>query len=206
VLLLVFLMTLVTFAIGFLQTLLGPMLLSYTSVGTLGTITSLSATGMLVSSLFISLFSKTTRQAFVMSVSLGVAGLSFSLMGLTTSVYFIVVSGFLFFCALPFVNTSADVLIRKNIDNDKQGRVWGIIGVVSQLGYVLAYVISGPLADHVFNPLLRQGGIQASSVGRLVGVGPGRGIGLMLVLSGALVVLLAFLTAGIRPIRELEDI
>jgi DHA3 family macrolide efflux protein-like MFS transporter len=75
-------------------------------------------------------------------------------------------AAFLFFAALPFINTSADVLIRKNIPNEAQGRAWGIIGILSQIGYVVAYALAGVLTDHIFNPLLRHGGILASTVGR----------------------------------------
>ena len=54
---------------------------------------------------------------------------------------------------LPFANTVIDYLVRMNIDNELQGRVWGLISILSQLGYVIAYAIAGPLADYVFKPL-----------------------------------------------------
>ncbi|MEH6940415.1 hypothetical protein [Bacillus sp. JJ722] len=69
----------------------------------------------------------------------------------------------MFFATLPFVNTSADILIRRNIPYEAQGKAWGIIGVISQLGYIVAYIISGLLADYIFNPLLIEGGILAST-------------------------------------------
>jgi hypothetical protein len=78
-----------------------------------------------------------------------------------------------------------------------------LIGVLSQLGFVVAYGISGPLADHVFNPMLADGGLLASSVGSWIGTGEGRGIGFMFVLAGLLVVVLALFTSGIPSIREL---
>jgi hypothetical protein len=69
----------------------------------------------------------------------------------------------------------------------------------------LAYLIAGPLADKVFKPLLVEGGILASTVGSVLGVGPGRGIGLMFVLIG----FLAILSAGsgyLNPrVRWVED-
>ena len=45
------------------------------------------------------------------------------------------------------MNSIADYLIRVNIPNSLQGRVFGIIGTISQLGYVFAYALSGFLAD-----------------------------------------------------------
>jgi hypothetical protein len=100
---------------------------------------------------------------------------------------------FLFFLALPLINTSAEVLIRRGIPNSLQGRVWGMIGLLSRAGYILAYLSAGVLADRYFNPLLDDGGALAPSVGRLIGSGPGRGMGLMLILSGIGIVIVAFI-------------
>lgn len=120
------------------------------------------------------------------------------------NIYFIATAGFLFFAALPFINTSADVLIRKNIANDTQGRAWGIIGILSQFGYVGAYAFAGLLADHVFNPALRVDGMLASTVGMVMGTGEGRGIGLLFIVSGFLVVIVAVVISGMKSIRALE--
>lgn len=197
-------LSLVTFYVGFLQTLFTPMLMPITDSQTIGTVLSVSAAGMLIGSLFIGTFSINSKYIYMLAAGLGVAGVFFSLIGLTTNVYFIAGTGFLFFAALPFVNTSADVMIRKTIPNEAQGRAWGIIGILSQLGYVAAYAVSGFLADHVFNPLLREGGALASTVGELIGIGEGRGIGMMFMILGILVVLLAFVIPRVKSIRTLE--
>jgi len=52
VLLLVVIISITTFYLGLLQTLIGPMMLSFTDAKTLGIVQSASATGMLLSSLF----------------------------------------------------------------------------------------------------------------------------------------------------------
>jgi DHA3 family macrolide efflux protein-like MFS transporter len=205
VLQLTIILSVLTFYIGFLETLFTPMLLSFTDSQTLGTVMSISATGMLVGSLIIGIFSIKGTYVNVLATSLGFAGLFFSLVGLTTNITFIAVAGFLFFAALPFVNTSVDVMIRRNIANETQGRAWGIIGILSQLGYVAAYAIAGVLVDHVFNPLLREGGILASTVGKVMGTGEGRGIGLLFFISGFLIVILAFVIPKMKSIRTLGN-
>lgn len=45
----------------------------------------------------------------------------------------------------------------------------------------LAYLVAGPLADYIFEPLLTPDGLLADSVGRIIGVGAGRGIGLLFI-------------------------
>ncbi|MGG4131157.1 MFS transporter [Paenibacillus illinoisensis] len=205
VLLLVILISLVTFYLGFLETLIGPMLLSFTDAKTLGTFQSVSAIGMLISSLCIGVFTMTKKYASVLVMGLIMCGLSFSLLGISTNIYFIIFAGFLFLSSLPFVNMSADVLVRNNIANEKQGRVWGIIGILSQLGFIIAYSLAGFLADHVFNPLMMEGGVLASSVGQIIGIGPGRGIALLFIIAGLFVILLAIVTSRLKLIKSLEE-
>lgn len=193
------------FYIGFLQTLLAPMMLNFTDPKTYGISLSVCASGLLVSSLLISIFGGIKKHVATMTVCLVFVGLFYSFIGVSTNVYVIVVSGFLFFFALAFVQTSLEVLIRQNIDNTVQGRVWSLISVATQLGYPIAYVLSGVLAEHVFNPLLVEGGLLATSVGSIIGIGPGRGIGFMFIVFGILIAFLSFVTGRTKVIKELES-
>jgi MFS transporter, DHA3 family, macrolide efflux protein len=70
----------------------------------------------------------------------------------------------------------------------------------------LAFILSGILADKVFNPLLVTGGLLADTfVGRWIGVGNGRGIGLMIICSG-LVLMVISVGAYLNPrIRNIES-
>lgn len=193
------------FYIGFLQTLLAPMMLHFTDPKTYGIALSLCASGLLVSSLLISIFGGIKKHVATMTVCLVFVGLFYSFIGISTNVYVIIASGFLFFFALAFVQTSLEVLIRQNIDNNVQGRVWSLISVATQLGYPIAYALSGVLADRVFNPLLLEGGWLAKSVGSIIGTGPGRGIGFMFIVFGVLIVFLSLVTGRSKVIKELES-
>jgi len=155
-------------------------------------------------SLLIGVFSKSKSQVSILYISLAFAGLFYSLFGSSANIVFIIVAGFLFFCTLPFINTSLEVLIRKNVDNSIQGRVLSIVSLISQLGMIIAFSIAGILADKVFNPLFMNDGILASTIGRVLGIGPGRGIGFMFVLSGIMVIIIAFIVSENRIIKSLE--
>lgn len=196
--------TLITFAVGFLQSLMGPMILAFTDARMLGLTQSISASGMIVSSLFIGLFSRTKKQVRILSVSLAFTGLFYALFGTSTNILFITIAGFLFFTTLPFVNTSLDVLIRKNVDNEVQARVWSIVSLVSQLGMVIAFAMAGFLADKVFNPLLMPDGPLASTAGKLIGTGTGRGIGLMFIIAGILIIITSFFIAENKSVQTME--
>ena len=137
-------------------------------------------------------------------VSLMIAGIFMALTGTTTNITFIVVSCFLFFTALPFVNTCADVLIRMRIPNDVQGRAWGMISVITQSGFIMAYAVCGALADYVFDPMFMEGGIFAGNIGQLIGTGEGRGIGFMLIIAGIIMFVFAFIFSSKKNIYEIE--
>ena len=177
----------VLFFVGLFQALFIPMLLSLTGPKTAGITQSICASGMLIGSLFIGLFGSKSKHVKILSISLFLAGLFFANIGLSTSIIFITLAGFMFFATLPFINTSIEVLIRKNIDSKKQGRVWSIISTITYLGSIVAFVVAGFLADKVFNPLLEVNGKLAGTVGSIIGIGEGRGIGLMLIVSGIII-------------------
>lgn len=194
--------TVVTFLTGILQTLFAPLILSFADAATLGAMQSIAASGMLISSLLIGMFSKTANQRKMLSYALVVAGLFYMLIGLRANAVFMTVMGFGFFCTLPFVNTSLEVLFRQNIANEVQGRVWALISLISQLGMLFAFGVAGVLADHVFNPLLTEHGALAGTLGKFLGVGAARGSGLMVIIGGFLLAFYALLT--IQPERVSE--
>lgn len=201
---LIILMSFVCFFVGILQTLTSPMVLAVSNAETVGIMESLCAVGMLLGSVFIGILGIKKNFSTVLCVAGILSGIFIALTGVNKSIFVTGAGIFLFFLALPFMNTSADVLIRKNIPNELQGRVWGIISLLSQTGTVLAYALSGVLADFVFEPLLADNGILADSIGALIGTGTGRGIGFMLILSGICIIPAAFAIGRSRSIRSLQ--
>ncbi|MCL2035473.1 MAG: MFS transporter [Oscillospiraceae bacterium] len=194
----------ITFFIAAIQVLSTPMILSFTDSRVLGFAITICASGMLVSSMFLGFVPLRKGVVKILSASLFLIGLFMVVFGLRENIILICVSGFLFFLTLPFANTSLDYLIRTNVENEVQGRVWGLVGVASQLGYPVAYAALGLLADYVFTPLLLEGGTLAGSIGKITGVGSGRGIGLLIIVSGLLLSATAVLLYRIRSVRKLE--
>ena len=112
-----------------------------------------------------------------------------ALFAVTRNVYIICAFGFVFFAALPFANNCLDYLVRINIAPELQGRAWAFLGFISQLGYVVAYGLSGVTAD---------------AVGKLTGEGVGTGSSITVIGSGICLVIVALVMLGIKKIRDLE--
>ena len=205
VLTLVVMGALITFCLGVIQTLASPMVLSFSDSATLGTLMTVITMGMLVTSAVLGGISIKKGYAGLLSLSLFGAGIFMALVGLRENIVFIGAAGFLFFAMLPFTNASLDYLLSTNIENDLQGRAWGLIGLISQLGYVAAYAVSGLLADYMFTPLLLDGGALSENVGKIIGTGPGRGIGFLMILAGLLLCVTSGLLFCMKSIRNLES-
>ena len=197
--------SLITFFVAAIQTLSTPMVLAFTDKTTLGIAITICASGMLISSILLGIVRIKGNIVRTLCVALFFTGVFITTFGLRENILLVGISGFLFFAMLPFANTSIDYLIRVNIQNEFQGRIWGLISIISQLGYVFAYAIMGPLADYVFVPLLVECGPLAGSVGKIIGVGNGRGIGLIIVLSGLLLIITSVCLYQIKSVRKLGE-
>lgn len=189
VFLLILLSSALTCFMGAFQILAEPLILAFQSSAALGVGETICASGMLVSSLLLGIWGLKKGYAGVLSNSLMVAGLSMAAFGIWENMYPICVFGFLFFAMLPFANNCLDYLVRTNIPDELQGRAWGFIGFLSQIGYVVAYGTAGALAD---------------LLGRRSGLGVGRGAAFVVMGAGVLLAVMAFAIRFIRWIRDLE--
>lgn len=201
----VILMTLVCFFLGFIQTLIVPMVLDLSDTKTVGFLESACAVGMVISSIIIGIFGIRTKYVKTLSIAGMIASIFMTLTGTSVNLYVIGIAAFLFFFFLPFINTTADGLIRNNVENEIQGRIWGIISLISQAGTAIAYILSGVLADHIFEPLLLENGILTKTLGSIIGIGKGRGIGLMLIIAGIGMFITMFITGKNKNILKLEE-
>ena len=180
----------ITCFMGAIQILVEPMILDFQSSKVLGIAETLCASGMLVSSVIIGIFGLKKNFTKILSASLTVCGLSMVGFGLKENIYVICSFGFLFFFMLPFANNCLDYLARTNIDADKQGRAWGLISFLSQLGYVVAYAGAGLIAD---------------KIAAVKNIGVGRGAAIVIMVSGVMLAILALLLLRFKSVSELES-
>ena len=182
--------SLICLFMGVFQVLAESFVLSFADSKTLGVVETLAASGMLVTGIILGI--RGIKKHFVRALWMGLAvsGLGMTLFTVTQNKILICMSGFLFFAALPFANNSLDYLARTNIPDELQGRAWGFIGFISQLGYVAAYALCGVTAD---------------AVGKITGGGVGQGSAITILFSGACLTVAAVIMSRIKKIRELEQ-
>jgi MFS family permease len=175
---------------GAIQILVEPMILDFQTSKVLGVAETVCASGMLVSSVIIGIIGLKKNFTRILSASLTACGISMVGFGLKENIYVICCFGFMFFFMLPFANNCLDYLARTNIDADKQGRAWGLISFLSQLGYVAAYGGAGLIAD---------------KIAAVKHIGVGRGAAIVIMVSGVMLAILAILLLRFKSVRELES-
>ena len=187
---LVILAGVITMFMGVFQVLAVPIFLSITDSKTLGIVETICASGMLVSGIFLGIRGIKRNFVKVLSISLTFSGIFILAFGIFENVLIMCIFGFFFFLTLPFANNCLDYLSRTNIPDEYQGRAWGLIGFLSQLGYVVAYSISGKIADYL---------------GIITEKGVGRGSALLIIISGICLVVISLCIPMIKRINELEN-
>lgn len=190
VFLLVIVASVLTLFIGTFQILAEPLVLSIADAKTLGIAETICASGMLVSSLYLGIRGIKKGHVKVLCLALSLAGIFIFGFGQFERIPLITASGFAFFLMLPFANNCLDYLVRVNTPVEIQGRVWGIVGFLSQIGYVIAYGISGLLADNI---------------AKMKGISVGRGAGSVMKIAGAMLIIVSIVTYFIKDIKQLEE-
>lgn len=194
----------INFTFAMVHVLLTPMVLSFDTAEGLGLIVSATGVGMLIGSILMGIWGGPKRR-MIMVFAIGVMqGVAMIVSGWEESVLVIALA-YLITCILgPIINGSFRVLLQNKVELQMQGRVFSTTGMLSMAAMPIGYVLSGPLADNVFEPLLRDGGSLAGSIGQLIGTGAGRGMGLMYIIGGVLTLLGTLALYLYPPARNVE--
>lgn len=202
---LLYLFAIINFLMATIEILIPPMVLGFASVATLGAMGSVFGAGMLAGSIALGAWGGPKRQMRGVLGFLLLQGVALVFAGLRPSTLLVFAMFFLWSLSSPILNGCNLAIWQRKTAPDVQGRVYALGTMLSQGIAPVAILITGPLADRVFQPLLINGGALAGSLGRVIGTGPGRGIGLMFIILGLLTSAIT-VSAYLRPsLRLIED-
>lgn len=197
--------TAVNFLWGMVGALIVPMILGFAQSDALGFIISIAGAGLLAGSLAMSLWGGPRRRINGVLGFEFISGLCFMLIGLRPSFWPTAIGAFCAHVTIAIVSGSNQAIWQSKIEPGMQGRVFAAQQMVAGAAAPFAYLLAGPLADGVFEPLLAAGGPLAGSLGPLLGTGPGRGIGLLFVLMGLIKMGVAAAGYAQPRVRWVED-
>jgi hypothetical protein len=197
---------LTNFMSGFPGVLITPLVLAFAPPRALGTVLSVGGAGLLAGSMLMSVWGGPKRRIHGVLVFQLVSGLCFMLAGVRPSAVVVAAACFVYFFCFPIINGSSQVIWQTKVPPGVQGRVFAVRRMIAWSSLPVAYLVAGPLADYVFEPLLADARSPlAETFGAIVGVGQGRGIGLLFIILGVLTVLSVCCAYLYPRLRYLED-
>jgi MFS family permease len=194
-------------SVGFVDVLFTPLVLGMASAAALGMVLSIGGVGLVLGSSAMAVWGGPRRRIH------GVAGFAFPL-GLflclgavrpSIPLVAVAVFGFMF-CSMIIDGTSRSIL-QVEVEPDMQGRTFAAFNMATNATLFTGYLLAGPIAERVFEPLLREGGSLAGNVGKVLGVGTGRGTAFLVLLLGVAVIVTAaagYLSPGLRSLQRQE--
>jgi DHA3 family macrolide efflux protein-like MFS transporter len=198
-------------AVNFFLSLSGvlviPLVLSYGTAADMGVIQMAGGAAMLIGGLVIGVWGGPKRRLiWGVIAAIALSGIGYFMVGLKSSTWLIGSAQFVILFFIPISAALSQAVWQKKVAPDIQGRVFAIRAMIAYMIMPLANLVAGPLADNFFEPLLQEGGALSSTfVAGLVGVGAGRGIALIFIVSAfSLWISSAYAFANPR-IRNLEE-
>ena len=202
---LLFFQAMVNFIWGMVGALIVPMILSFTTSDKLGAAITIAGTGMLTGSLLMTAWGGPKRRINGVITFEALSGISFMLMGLQPEFWLVAVGAFSAHITIAIVFGSNQALWQAKVEPGNQGRVFAAQQMIASAASPLAYLLAGPLAEKIFEPLMASGGALTHILSPLLGSGAGRGIGLMFVLMGLVKIMISVLAYLNPRVRLIED-
>jgi MFS family permease len=182
-----------------------PLVLGFAAETKLGLVFAIASGGMVLGGLAMSLTGGPKRRMRGVLLSGVLLTIGLVLTGARPSLPTVALGAFIFFFGIAIQTGCNQAIWQSKVPERLQGRVLSFRRMLVQGISASAFVVAGPLSDKLFEPWLAVHGPLAGSVGRLLGTGPGRGIGLLLILLGVLCGLATLLTWAQPRLRRIED-
>lgn len=194
----------VNFSMSFGNVLYVPLVLAFASEAAAGGVLSIGTSGAVLGSVIVSAWGGPRHKVRGIMLGIAVSGIGLAAAGLAESLVLVICAAFLIFAVTPVVNTASQVVWQTKVPTGVRGRVFAVRRTIAQAIAPVAVILTGPLADGVFEPLMATDGALAGTIGSVIGSGEGRGIALMLIVTGLMTVVLGIVGHLMPRVRNLE--
>ncbi|WP_246486858.1 non-ribosomal peptide synthetase/MFS transporter [Kribbella qitaiheensis] len=182
-----------------------PMVLAFGSTATLGLVLAAQGAGLLLGGVLMAIWGGTRQRITGMIAGVGLIGLSSVVIGLRPSAFFPIAGMFgVGFCA-ALINAHWLALVQVKVPHELLGRVLATILMLARVVMPLGYLAAGPLVDKVFEPPMRAGGGLTRTLGPVFGTGTGRGMAVVVAITGVLLLVWSLLGLASRSLRTVEQ-
>jgi MFS transporter, DHA3 family, macrolide efflux protein len=192
------------FLSGVIGPLLVPLILDNWNASTLGFLSTLMGVGMLAGTLVMSAWGGGKRKIYTLLGSFLLNGLFLAAVCLRVSIPLLAVCGFgAMFCG-PITGACSQAIWQAKVAPELQGRVFAFRRTIAMSASIIAPLLAAPLADYVFKPAMAAGGVLAPVLGPIIGIGAGRGVGVLISVVGLMIVATTLVALGVPQLRRVE--
>jgi MFS family permease len=192
---------------NFATVVITPMILARTANNAtlLGTVLAAGSFGTLLGGMCMSTWGGPKRRIHGVLLGCALSGLlGILVMGLGRSLPVWAFGAFIGLFFAPIISGSNQAIWQTKVALDVQGRVFAARRLIAAIAIPIAMFLAGPVADYIFEPAMRSNSAFANAFEPVVGVGPGAGMSVMMVISGALLGVIGLAGYCFRAIQNVE--
>ncbi|MDJ0674322.1 MAG: MFS transporter [Calothrix sp. MO_167.B42] len=197
-------MTINYFVNGMTTVLINPLILSFSTPTIFGSVMSIAGCGMIAGSIFMSIWGGSKRSISPLFLFSALNGIALVITGLKPSIWLITLGISLSFFTLPIVLSTNNTIWQNTVHPNVQGRVLALFYTITGLGAALGNLSASPLTDIISAHMMNADGILANTIGKLVETGPGRGIGLLMVIEGLVMLFVSIILYNYFSSRHID--
>jgi amino acid adenylation domain-containing protein len=188
-----------------LMLMFGPLVLSFAHLADVGRISLLGGVGVVAAALAMMAWGgpRRLRLRGVLLCTVAVGCFS-TVIGLRANLVVIALGVFGMIGWTTLLNGIYTTIVQVKVPQRFHGRVFAIQTLIAWSTMPLGFGLVAPNAAGLLNPLLASGGALASTAGRLIGTGPGRGIGFMYVVFGLAIVAIALIAMRVPVLARFD--
>ncbi|MCW6004194.1 amino acid adenylation domain-containing protein [Micromonospora sp. CPCC 205371] len=125
--------------------------------------------------------------------------------GVRPALWLIAVGAFGMSMWLVLLNGVYTTIVQVKVPQRFHGRVFAINTVIAWSTLPIGWTLVGPVGSSFLEPLMAPGGPLAGTIGRVIGVGEGRGIGLLYVVLASAIAALVLVSMRVPRIARFDD-
>lgn len=195
VLILITFLSLISFLNGVVMVLFRPMILTTMSSIALGWIVTIAGFAGLLGALMAGKLAARQNRIQVLFIATVTSGITMILCGAVTNAWGIAILVFIYSLFAPIGMVVAQTILQTITAPEVQGRIFAARAFFATVAMLFAVILAPVGAELFLEPSMQSGGVLANLLGNMIGVGPGRGMGLVFVLCGlSMFTIIAFLS------------
>ncbi len=188
---------------GAYMALMDPYGLTLFPVQVWGVILGITSTGFIIGGLIIAkkgLGKKPLQTLLLANIAMATIGMLFTI----REFWILYVVGiFLYMCLIPIIEATEQTIIQRVVPLKKQGRVFGFAMAIESAAAPIVSILIGPIAEFFVIPYINSTQGQ-NNLGWLLGTGEARGIALIFLIAGFIMLIVAILAFRTKSYRILS--